>query len=246
MSILTHSRDVDASHASISFATRDQINYNGPTTNHNHNHNHSYSFSLFGPISHASSSHPPRDNQLYHVTGFNSLISNLNDPGAITIYHSADPFPAIREALVLIDNISTALNDPTDSSKDYHELQLILKTLRQILCLTTCAIEAYKDKPLGQNLVNVVTPEVRRCCILLWELRNKIYDTWLLLICTRIGHLWRHVFLGSFRGDELASLKKRLRRSEYSLGIFIMALSSYVLFVSDASPNTKGDIVSYG
>ena len=142
---------------------------------------------------------------------------------------------------MLVDGISMVLNDPTDSSKDHPDLQLLLETLRRTLYLTKRAVKAYKDKPLGQNLVNVVTPEVGQCCMLLWELRDKIYGTWLLLICTRIGHLWRQVFRGSWDGNELASLKSRLRRSGDSLGILLMALGSYVLFTVQASPNTSAE-----
>ena len=78
------------------------------------------------------------------------------------------------------------------------------------------------------------------------NLHNKIYETWILLMCTCIGHLWRQVFRGSWDGDELASLKSRLYRIGNSLGMVLMALHSYVLFSIHASPNTERLEVCYG
>lgn len=237
MSILTHSRDVDASHANISFATRDQTNYSGPTTNNSY----FLSFSLFGPVNHIyrasqDSESSPYDND-FQAAESDALHPNKPDPRPHTTYQPTDCYVAIREAYVFIDRILAALGDPTDSLNYSYDLYSMLKTFRQIFCLTKYAVKAYKDTPLGHSLANVITPEVRYCCALLSELHDRIHDSWIPLVCTRIGHLWRHIFRRSWEGDELASLKSRLRHSEHSLGAFLIALKSYVLFANNSLQN---------
>jgi hypothetical protein len=186
MEILAHSHNTNASGATFNSIRGNQTNlnvhYNGPTT----------IYSLFGSgssshrdyVSHNYISRPLTDAEIPHE----------RIPLTLATSHTADPVSVIKEAVVLIDHISTSLIDPTDSSNDDRDLQLVLGPIRQILCIAKHAIKAYEDKPLGQSLANVITPEVERCRMVLWELRDKLHDTWLLLVCTRISGLWRQVF----------------------------------------------------
>lgn len=220
MEVLAHSHNANASGSTFTPVRGDQVNhnYNGPTTIY-------YSISLFGS-QRASSSSPP---------GCDSLSRPITDAetapttSPFTTLRTAEPFSAFAEATALIEYISKPLVDPTDLSNSHRDLQLVLETLRQILRLAKCAVRAYEDKPLGPSLTKAITPEVERCCVLLWELRNKVHDTWMPLMCTRISNLWRQVFRRQWDGDELASLKRRLYNTRHSLGIFIMALNSYVI-----------------
>lgn len=128
----------------------------------------------------------------------------------------------------LISHISNSLVGRTDSL-NLHGMERLLEGLQQILFLTGRAIFVYHDSPLGQSLANAITPEVERCCVLLSELLNKVRDTRVGLIYTRISAVWHQVF--GTQWDELASFKRGLYRNWSALGTFLMALNSYVLFM---------------
>lgn len=140
--------------------------------------------------------------------------------------HSVDPVSVISTALVLIDSISTSLIDPTDFSKNCHELQPILEALRQSLCLVKRAIKPYKGTPLCRSLASTIIPDVKQCVMLLSELHSKLHKTWASLACTRISNLWRQVFREQWEADELAALKRRLCYNRNSLWRFLLTLNS--------------------
>jgi hypothetical protein len=131
--------------------------------------------------------------------------------------------------------------EPTasDSSNNHRNLQLELKTLRQILRLAKYPIKAYDGEPLGRSLTNAIIPEIERCQVLLSELLSKMQVTWVGLMCTLISSLWRQVFREQWLGDEHASWKRRLNNSQNSLAMIFVALNSYVRFVSQASSDSS-------
>lgn len=214
MDNFAHSHFTDARGSTFSRVDGNQVNhiYHGPVTIY------STSTSTF--------SHLPVDNR-------SQLLADSETPlqRNLQLAHQAvNPLPIIEAAVILIDYLSTSLNDTADSSNTQNDLQSVLVTLRQILCVVHCAIKAYSGKPLGQSLTNAIAPEVAQCRVLLWELRDKIHGTWVGFMCTRISSLWRQAFRIQRDGDELASLKKRLNHSRNLLGMYAMALNSYVSF----------------
>lgn len=216
--------NTNASGSNFSSINGDQNNinvtnvYHGPT------------FQLILPGSRYSylSHHRPRDFSNPSRLIIDSNVSSKAKPSTdLNLY--ADPALVIKEAIFLIDEISGLINIP-DSSGSPDGLKLMLNTLRRILNLAESAIKAYKDRPLGRCLTKAIIPEVQRCRQLLSELLFKLHGTWIGLICTHISSVWRQVFREQWDGDELASLKKMSRGSQDSLGMFIMALNSYVSF----------------
>ena len=146
----------------------------------------------------------------------------------LKIADSTDALSVMNATITLIDQISNSLIDTSDSSNNHRDLERLLDTLRQILRLAKRAIKAYADRPLGQSLTNAIISEVKRCRILLSALLGKIHGTWVGLICTRIGGMWRQVFRSQWSGYEFAYLKRKLEESWKSLGTILLALNSYV------------------
>jgi hypothetical protein len=224
MNVFAHSRNVNASRANITHVEGDQIIYNGPTTI-NYCDSARSRISSGSVVSHycprSSSSQP-----IIQVTTNTELRKKLP-----TTYCSADAIAATTTAIRLIDCILDSLTDHTDSSNDHCDVKHKLETLRLTLSLTECAIFAYHGRLLGPSLDSAITPEVERCIMILSELRDEINTTWTHLIYTSIHGLWRQVWQRRWDSREeleLAALKGRLDNSGNMLGMFLMALNSYV------------------
>jgi hypothetical protein len=154
-------------------------------------------------------------------------------------YQSSHSISTIDSTVNLIIQITNRLIDHTDSSNNHRDLQFQLKFLHQTLMLTRLAIQEYDGRQLGQSLANTITPEVVRCFIVLQEMLGSVIATCQGLSLTNIGYLWRPVWRRRWDGEELAVLRDKLSSRRESLGEFLVALHSYILFVSYAWPFTK-------
>lgn len=139
----------------------------------------------------------------------------------------------------LIDKIEQMLVDPTRPPDYNHGLQEELRPLRQTLALTGLAINAYRYTPLGQSLANSINPEVEQCCTVLQELFDSLRSCRRSMFTTYIHDLWYHVWRSGWDEDEFTSLRMKLVKIRKSLEGLLMALHSYVIFVSHARLSTK-------
>jgi hypothetical protein len=124
--------------------------------------------------------------------------------------------------------ITDKLIDRRDASINHRDLQGQLKSLQQTLIMIRLAVNEYQNGPLGPCLINVISPEMARCCIGLQELLLRVNDTCIGLKFTKIGSFWRPVWRERWEGDEMISLRRHLYRSSKLFGGLLMALHSCV------------------
>jgi hypothetical protein len=96
--------------------------------------------------------------------------------GHLTIYRSSDAVTVIGNAIGLIVQITSLLND-RNSSNNPRDFMLQLKSLNELLTLTRFAIDVYNGRPLEQSLAHAVTPEVVRCSVVLQGLLATVKGT---------------------------------------------------------------------
>lgn len=101
-------------------------------------------------------------------------------------------------------------------------LELELDRLRQILTLTSLAIQTFKHTPLAQNMGDSVIPEVEHICVVLQGLYDRVDCYWQGLWPTPLRNLWRKVWSWCEVDCSVASL----RASQQVLGGFLLALNS--------------------
>ena len=147
----------------------------------------------------------------------------------------------------LIEKITELLMDSRQSSiaGGHRELALELESLQMTLTLTRRAIQMYENKPMGQSLVNTITPEVLGCLFALRELFDRIDGTWLDLSITSIGGLWRRIWTVCWDRDTFPLLRRKLSYSRQSLQGLLMALHWYVLFVIHCPAPPLNNILFY-
>lgn len=217
--VLDHPNNVDSRGSTFNDIRHDQNILNNAIINHQTSIN--LNVSLFGTQN--SSDLPPRGSGISQPTP----MSKDSLYGATAANYSFnDAVFVIDAAISLVAQIANVLINHQDHSSDHQGLELELKVLHQILDLTRLAIQEYDGRPLGQNLVNTVTPEVQRCRMLLRELLEKLTGTWKSLLLTKISGVWHKVWHGRWDSDELALLRKGLSSSRHSLGMFLWALNS--------------------
>jgi hypothetical protein len=235
MNVFTHSRDANAQGAHFINVAGDHIIYNGPTTIY-----------CAPAHSHLGSGCVPPGHHRPHGNRSQLTVTTGTGPQGklLSTYRSADAIVAIKTALCLIDCIVDLLTDDTDSSNDHCDLKHKLEILRLILSLTEHAVFTYHGTPLRPSLDSAITPEVERCNMILSELHDEINGTWMRLLCTRIYRLWRQVWQRRWEEQELDVLRERLDKSENMLGMFLMALNSYVLSVFHALPLAEAPKIS--
>ena len=207
---LSHARYMDARHSTFCAVGRDHITIN------------QISFSLFGsrhtPVHFPLSSGPPQPTSHPKASPPRGSL--------VTTYQSSDIGAVLDTASSLAVRITKLLVDHRASSNNDRDLELELKSLLQALTLTGLAVQEYADRPLGQSLARTITPEAKRCCMVLQELFDKLNSTWPHLSSTSFSGLWCHIWQRQWDGNELASLRKELFYRRKSLEGALMALHS--------------------
>ena len=146
-------------------------------------------------------------------------------PRNLMVYSSSAAVAIVHSATSLVDTVTELLMDYRQSSSGYWDLALELESLQKTLILCRLIIHKYNDKPLGQSLIDAITPEVLACFLVLQELINSV-DTCVDFSFTSIGGWCRQIWWTMFDGDEFASVRKRLCRSRQLLQGLLMALHS--------------------
>jgi hypothetical protein len=141
---------------------------------------------------------------------------------------------AVKVASGLIEKIEQLVVDRTEPPDSYRGLQEQLGSLHLTLTLAGLAIKAYKSTPLGRSLASSINPEVERCCVVLQELFDGIKTCRRSLFATYIRDLWYNVWWSGWDEDEFASFRMNLLEIQKALVGFLMALHSYVPFISHA------------
>ena len=225
-----HSNNVKANHCTFTDVGRDanvnlngrqavQVRISGPL---------SINFSLFGarqiplPILHND-----RDT-LTSILTTTSEITPQSTEVPDLLYHLPEGIGAIAAATRLTVEIVTLLMVP-QAEEPHKELRLELAALNESLVMTGAAMQEYKDRSLGQSLINAITPEVKRCRIVLEELFDRVSGTRWGLNHTSIQDLWPPVWWSRWSGDELVLLRTKLSQRRESLCGVLMALNSCVL-----------------
>jgi hypothetical protein len=223
-----HSNNVKANHCTFTDVGRDanvnlngrqavQIRISGPL---------SMNFSLFGarhtplPILHSD-----RDTLSWTLTKVSAEISPQSTE--VPFYHLPESIDAIAATTRLTIEIVNLLMVP-QAEEPHKELRLELTALNESLVMAGAAIQEYQDRSLGQSLINAITPEVKRCRIVLEELFDRVDGTRRSLNHTSIQDLWRPVWWNRWTGDELVLLRTKLSQCRESLRGFMMALNSCV------------------
>jgi hypothetical protein len=75
----------------------------------------------------------------------------------------------------------------------YLDLKFALESLHKKIVLTGFAIQAYQYTPLGHNLANTISPDVRRCCEVLQKVLEEARKYRQALEITRIRSLWHQM-----------------------------------------------------
>lgn len=109
-----------------------------------------------------------------------------------------------------------------DHGNTDRRLELELERLRQILTLTSLAIQAFEHTPLAQNLEHSVIPEVEHICVILQGLYDRVDCYRQGLWPTSLRNLWRKVWSWCKVDCSVPSL----RVSQQVLGGFLVALNS--------------------
>lgn len=145
-------------------------------------------------------------------------------------YRLPEGILAIDITTRLIIQISQLLTEKsqTADTHDAQELKRELKVLYDSLVCSALAIQVYDQRPLGQSLINTITPEVYRCREALKELLDKVNGTRHGLGQTVIEGFWQPVWWSGWDEDELKLLKKKLYTRRASIQTFLIALNSYV------------------
>jgi hypothetical protein len=135
----------------------------------------------------------------------------------------------LKESLQLIAEIVPSL----DRASAYSALGAELELLEYTLKLTGLGIDAYRGTQLGCNLAKTINPELVHCRGMLQKLLCEINHYRQTLWYTPIRLFWHLVFHWSVKLDELGSGSRRetLSRCRNNLGIFVMALHSWVLLL---------------
>jgi hypothetical protein len=145
-------------------------------------------------------------------------------------HHPSAEYGSVGDtAASLIVKIVQLLIESKTCSDDSHRFKLELETLHKTLALTGLAVQTYQHTPLGRVLVDLITPKMAQCFVVLQELLHKIKGFRQGLHPTSIHYLWRQVLWSGWSEDEFASLRTKLLEIRESLARFLMALHSYVL-----------------
>jgi hypothetical protein len=165
---------------------------------------------------------------------YNPSLSISRVPEAVfqrdfpVIIHSSVTIPVVDAAVDLIVQITDKLIDPRDVSINHRDLRGQLKSLQQTLIMVGLAVNEYQNGPLGQCLINAISPEMARCCIGLQELLLRVNDTCMGLKFTKIGSFWLPIWQERWKGDELLALRRCLYRGSKLFEGLLMALYSCV------------------
>jgi hypothetical protein len=216
---------VDARHSTFSQVGRD---YNQTTI-----HNRHYHISIFPFCSRRRPHHIAIDfgDNLSQTTFRPDSLTPGSHHIQVVMHPLSDGISDIIDpATSLVEQITHFLLGRRRSTNNRQDLTLELESLYQTLTLIKLTIQKYNDTPLGQSLVNVITPEIKLCSTTLQKLLNSFNDTRLDLSITTVGGLLRRIWWSEWDGHEFASLRKKLLSSRYSLLSLLIALHSYVLF----------------
>jgi hypothetical protein len=231
MATVHHVEYVDARQSTFIQAGRDQ------TTHHHHHHCHIYIFPRSSPLRH----HIALD--VREKPSLPIGDSEVLPQARRAAYSAHEALALVSAAVVLIDQITELLMDHRQSSSSYLDLALEFESLQRTLTLTRLVIHLYDNKPLGQGLVNSITPEVRRCVIILQDLLDSIDGAWLDFSITSVGGLCLRIRWARLLGVEFSSVRKKLCHSRQSFQGLLIALHSYVLLVFRFLPPLKSCLI---
>jgi hypothetical protein len=168
-------------------------------------------------------------------TGDNNLLQSTSDSSPRASHPVTNPsFSAILDLGItttsnLINLIMPILLDLQKSSSTRLNSAVELESLHQTLILTKFTIQRYSNMPLSQNLVDLITPEIKQCFDTLQKLLNSVNDVWLTFSISMFGGLCRRIWCREWDEDQFPSLRKKLSHSQQMLQEFLITLHLYVL-----------------
>jgi hypothetical protein len=156
----------------------------------------------------------------------------ISPPEQSLILSDSESFHDVYASGVAVDLITEILRLLADSvessgSVQYRELKLVLDSLLQTLVFTRLAIQVYECTPLGPRLRNNIDPTAKTCCSVLQDIVDKINRRRKGLKSTPISSIWGLVWW-SGAADEMSPMIPKLSACQESLGMFLVALNSYV------------------
>jgi hypothetical protein len=167
------------------------------------------------------------------------LLRTLGVGPSATSARGNDLWTARSESILAFEAVNRLIVDVLESlvAVDYsdhdRDLKHQLESLHQTLVLAELGINAFECTPLGWNLANIINPEVERCYDVLQVWIDSINRCRYGLRSTPISSLWRQVWWSgvNLEGEELASWKSKLSTFQKSLGAYLIALNSCVVFL---------------